>query len=213
MGIRIDRGRKQQLIFFTIVVMLIALFTSRALLSISFIIFLLLTCIHKKPGPQLRRFFTSPFLLGMAFLFFIPFITWFWSEDKHMWERFARIKLPLLLFPLAFAGNWQLSTKQWRWVAYSFLFLVVAGCCWSLFQYMENYQAVQQAYLKAKIIATPLDNDHVRFSLVVCIAVITASFLIKHAGQRIEKNLLAGIVVFCIAYLHILSARTGLVCL
>ena len=142
MGISIDKLSKQQLIFFSIVLMLISLFTSRFLLSIGFILFLFLTCLHKNILPQLNCFIRNPFLVGISFLFLIPFFTWFWTEDKNMWMRFARIKLPLLLFPIAFAGNWQLSTKQWKWVAYVFLFLVIAGCCWSLLQYFQNIHSV-----------------------------------------------------------------------
>src|SRR4029079_17922409 len=100
MGISIDNISKQQLIFFSIVLMLISLFTSRFLLSIGFILFLFLTCFHKDILTQLECFMRNRFLLGISFLFLMPFLTWFWTEDKNMWMRFARIKLPLLLFPI-----------------------------------------------------------------------------------------------------------------
>ena len=128
MGIGIDRMGKQQFIFLSVLLMLIALFTSRALLTTSFILFLLLTCFHKDFVVQLIRFAKKPLLIGMSFLFFIPFVTWFWAEDKQMWAQFIRIKIPLFLFPLAFAGDWQLSEKQWKRVAYFFLMLLLAGC-------------------------------------------------------------------------------------
>jgi O-antigen ligase len=146
----------------------------------------------------------------MSLLFFIPFVSWFWTDDKNMWLRFVRIKLPLLLFPLAFAGGWQLSAIQWRWLAWTFIFLVLAGCCWSLWQYVQNIHLVHEQYLKAKVLVTPLENDHVRFSLIVTIAVICSMLLIKqHSGksQWLVPMLLS---VFFVVYLHILSARTGL---
>lgn len=195
------------------VLMLVALFTSRFLLSVSFILFLFLTCVHKNFIQQFLSFLKDPFLVGMSLLFFIPFITWFWTEDKSMWMRFARIKLPLLLFPIAFAGRWQLSSKQWRWIAYSFLLLVFAGCCGSLWQYVQNRQVIHGEYLKAKIFDTPLDNDHVRFSLVVCIAVICSVLLIKEMIERRGKIILIFASIFFIIYLHVLSARTGLISL
>jgi O-antigen ligase len=211
MGISIDKPLKQRLIFFSVIVMLVSLFTSRFLLSIGFILFLLLTCFHKNFIRQLRFFFSTPFLLGISFLFFIPFITWFWTEDKSMWMRFARIKLPLFLFPLAFAGNWRLSLKQWRWIAYTFLLLVFAGCIWSLWQYVQNIHAVHGAYLKAKIFSTPLENDHVRFSLSVCIGVICCALLVKEIFEKRIRIILALLCIFFVVYLHILSARTGLI--
>jgi O-antigen ligase len=213
MGISIDRLSKQQLIFFSMVLMLVSLFTSRFLLSIGFILFLFLTCFHKNIILQLVSFFRNPFLLGMSFLFFIPFIAWFWTNDKEMWMHFTRIKLPLFLFPVAFAGKWQLSSKQWRWIAYSFLVLVFAGCCWSLWQYSQNIHSIHEQYLKAKIFSTPLENDHVRFSLIVCIAVICSAVMIQQYVPKNKRMLLLLPCFFFIVYLHILSARTGLISL
>jgi hypothetical protein len=213
MGNRIDRLSRQQLIFLSMVLMLVALFTSRFLLSAGLILFLLLTCFHKDILQQLVSFFRNPFLMGMSFLFLIPFISWFWTEDQSMWLRFARIKLPLLLFPIAFAGNWQLSSKQWRWIAYGFVFLVFAGCCWSLWQYAQNVHSVHEQYLKAKVLLTPLEYDHVRFSLIVAIAVVGLVLLMKQYLSKAKWLLPAFLTVFFIIYLHILSARTGLISL
>ena len=213
MGISIDKPSRQQLIFISMVLMLMLLFTSRFFLSISFMLFLFLTCFHKNIVQQLSSFFRNPFLLGMSFLFFIPFISWFGTEDKSMWLRFVRIKLPLFLFPCAFAGNWQLSPKQWRWTAFSFLFLVFSGCCWSLWQYVQNLHSVHEQYLKAKIFSTPLENDHVRFSLVVAIAVVCLVLLLQKYVDRKKWIIPVACILFFIAYLHVLSARTGLISL
>lgn len=210
MSNHIDSPVRQSLIFFCMLFMLVSLFTSRYLLSVSFIIFLVLTCFHKNFPQQLISFLRNPFLAGMSLLFFIPFVTWFWTEDKEMWARFARIKLPLFLFPLAFAGKWQLSSKQWRWIAYGFILVVFAGCCWSLWQYAQNTTVIHREYLKAKIFPTPLENDHVRFSLVAAIAVICLVVLLHTSASKKEKLMLASAALLFMAYLHLLSARTGL---
>jgi len=213
MGISIDQLSKQRFIFFSIVLMLVSLFTSRFLLSVSFILFLLLTCFHKNIIQQLIFFFQNPFLLGIGFLFFIPFVSFLWSEDRNMWMHFARIKLPLFLFPVAFAGKWQLSLKQWKYVAVVFIFIVFAGCCWSLWQYEQNMHTIHEQYLKAKLIPTPLENDHVRYSLVVVIAVICLVLLLQKYRLETKWFMLLFAAVFFIVYLHILSARTGLISL
>lgn len=210
MGIRIDKPSRQQLIFFSMILMLVSLFISRFLLSIGSILFLLFTCVHQNIVSQLRFFVRNPFLVGISLLFFIPFVTWFWTEDKSMWMRFARIKLPLLLFPVAFAGNWQLSSKQWKWIASIFIFLVFAGCCWSLWQYVQNVHAIHEQYLKAKVLVTSLEDDHVRFSLIVTIAVICLVLLIKEYFAKGKWLIPSILILFFAIYLHILSARTGL---
>ncbi|MGZ3923634.1 MAG: O-antigen ligase family protein [Flavisolibacter sp.] len=211
MGISIDKASRKEFLFFSIILMLLSLFTSRFLLSVSFILFLFLTCFHKQFWEQLVSFVTSPFLLGMSLLFFIPLASWFWTEDKSMWLRFVRIKLPLLLFPLAFAGKWRLSMKQWRWIAYIFLFLVFTGCCWSLAQYFQDVHSVHEQYLKAKLIPTPFENDHVRYSLVVAIAIVCLVLLMKEYSFKTMRLPGAALFIFFIVYLHILSARTGLI--
>ena len=196
MGIRTERPLMAELIFLSMLLMIAALFTSRALLSIGTILFLAFTCVHKESAAQFRNFLRQPMLVGIALLFFIPFFSGFWSEDKEVWARFARIKLPLLFFPLAFAGKWKLSTIQWRILAGFFLFMVLAGCCWSSWQYLQNVQAIHKGYLAAKVIDTPLGNDHVRFSLVVSIGVICAAILLKQAVEKHWRWILGILIVF-----------------
>src|SRR4051812_47046824 len=213
MGISTDTSLRRELIFFSLLFMLVALFTSRFLLSVSMILFVVACCAKKNFGAQLLQFCKNPLLVAIALLFFIPFITWFWSDNKVQWWRWARIKVPLFLLPLCFAGDWQLSKQQWNTIAYVFLFLVAAGCCWSLWSYIADAEAVHQAYLQAKTIATPLRDDHVRYSLLVSEAIVSAFCLMKMEQKKKTKIILGIALAFFIVYLHILSARTGLVAL
>jgi hypothetical protein len=98
-------------------------------------------------------------------------------------------------------------------IAFIFLFLVFSGCCWSLWQYAQNVHSVHEQYLKAKIFSTPLENDHVRFSLTVAIAVVCLVLLLKKYVARKKWIIPVASIIFFIAYLHILSARTGLISL
>jgi O-antigen ligase len=213
MGISTDRLSRQPLIFLSILVMLIALFTSRAALSISMIAFLVFTCLHKGLFIQVKKFVTDPLLVSITLLFLIPFISGLWSEDKTEWLRWLRIKLPFLLLPLAFAGNWQLSGTQWKIVAAVFITAVFAGCCWSMANYLSNYAIYHDAYLKAQLFPTPLRDDHVRYSLVVCIAVILSVLLFINTKRKTERVFLLIAIFLFIFYLHLLTARTGLISL
>jgi hypothetical protein len=64
--------------------------------------------------------------------------------------------------------------------------------------------------LKAKVLVTPLEDDHVRFSLIVTIAVICLVLLIKEYSAKGKWLIPSILILFFVVYLHILSARTGL---
>jgi len=113
--------------------------------------------------------------------------------------------------PLAFAGKWQLNEKRWKTIAGCFLTLVFISCCWSLWQYFQNVEVINKSYLKAKTLPTPLDDDHVRFSWLVAVAVLCSTLLIYTAKNRNTKLLLAALMILLVVYLHVLSARTGAV--
>jgi O-antigen ligase len=73
--------------------------------------------------------------------------------------------------------------------------------------------AVNEGYLQARTMITPLENDHVRFSWLVSIAILFAGWLWM---QRKESTRMSGLlvlaIVWLIVFLHVLAARTGLLC-
>ena len=192
-------------------------------------LFAALTIVHKNFLQQFRVFVTRKLLAGIALLFFIPLFSGLWSSDSDEWLYVIRIKLPLFILPLAFAGRWKLTKKQWQIIAYTFLIVLLLGTCWSMMRYLENVTVVNDSYLQAKSIATPLENDHVRFSWLVNTGIILCGLMIyKSYSKKVETkpdSYLVQIpqntrhfpliihyllITWFIIYLHILSARTGL---
>ncbi len=192
--------------------MMVTLFIGRVPLSVSMITFICISFLHTGLKKQLLNFFSSPLLWSMSLLFLLPLISGIWSSDQPEWINILRIKLPLLLLPLAFAGPFGFSQKQWQWIAHIFIALVIAGTIWSIFHYSENVAAVHEGYLKAKTIITPLQNDHVRFSWMVSIASLLAGWLCwkKRDQSKLIASILFIVAVWLIVFLHILAARTGL---
>lgn len=203
-------GWRNNAVFVLLLTMLGALFFSRALLSISMMGLLAVTLVHKQIGRQAKAFLENRFLVAIALLFVAPMVSGLWSSNTEEWASVMRIKLPLLFFPLAFAGGWQLSEKQWRWIGYTFLGLTVGATLWSLAQYLGHMQEVHEGYLRSKIIVTPLKNDHVRFSWMVSVAVLTCLVFLHSSVERFIKTGLVLAAAWMAVYLHILTARTGL---
>lgn len=199
--------------FGSLLLLTVAPVISRGVLSVSLIVFVAITLLHRNFWDQVKAFARTPFLLSLSLLFFIPFVSGLWSHDLERWSDVVRVKLPLLFLPLAAAGNWQLSRKQWRWLTLLFLLLVFGGCCRSLADYAQNVSQIHESYLRAKTLRTPFENDHVRFSWLVSVAAGLCFLLMRGAQQKAQRFLLTLLCAFFIVYLHVLSVRTGLLAL
>jgi O-antigen ligase len=206
---------RKEVLQYSIMIMLAGLLFSRLLLSSALIVFVLVCLIHKNFLQQLKEFFSSPVLWSMTILFFIPFISGLWSEDSEHWSRIMRIKLPLLLLPLCFAGLKEFKFKDWEKIGGTFMILMLIGSGWSIYHYLQDIKSIHAGYLRSHAIITPLKNDHVRFSLLAAIAIFTAIFLFikKRDDYRTAVKIFLIIVIAgLVAYLHVLAVRTGLVC-
>jgi O-antigen ligase len=203
---------RPSIIFTLLVIMMGSLFISRALLSASMIAFIASSFFHPGIKQHLRDFFSSPLLWGMSLLFFLPLFSGLWSADKQAWLGIIRTKLPLFFLPLAFAGPFSFSKKEWERLAFVFLAVITIATIWSMFHYVINMREVQEGYLRAKSMITPLENDHVRFSWIVSVAILLAGWLwvIDRRSGKWIFWLLPGVAVWLVLFLHILAARTGL---
>ena len=203
---------RSPLIFLLFIIMTGALFFSRAVLSLSMITFIAVSFFHTGVQQQVRNFFSTPLLWGMSLLFLLPLVSGLWSVDQQQWLDILRIKLPLLVLPLAFAAPFSLSQKQWEWIFHFFILVVSGATIWSLFHYVSDMNSINASYLEAKTLRTPLENDHVRFSWLVAVAVLFSAYSAwqKRKANGIEKWLLTIAAVWLIIFLHLLAARTGL---
>lgn len=212
--LRLTDARKL-IVLMTIVVMFCGLLFSRVLLSLGMVVFAATCLVHQDIINQVKCFVSSPFLWAMSFLFLVVLISGIWSEDISRWSQVLRIKLPLVVLPVCFAGINYFTYRDWRNVALAFLIVVTAGAGWSLWQYFQDITSVQAAYLKAQTMETPLGNDHVRFSLLVAIATLTSAFLLVSSKPKLKRAIVIGllaITLVMVIYLHVLAARTGLIC-
>jgi O-antigen ligase len=209
--LQIEPWRKQ-LLFVTMLAMLVALFLSRSALSISMIVFVSTSLLHARIKDQLLFFIRSPLLWGMSLLFFLPLISGLWSEDRSSWLRIMVIKAPLFFMPLAFARPFGFSQKQWKWIAWLMITCVTAAAAWSLFHYIQNYSAVNEGYLRAKSLLTVLDNDRVRFSWLIAVSIFLCGMIMRQKNaNKTEKMIVVSLGIGLIVFLHVLSVRTGLI--
>lgn len=82
-----------------------------------------------------------------------------------------------------------------------------------MFNYIPDAANINEGYLRSKSIITPLDNDHIRFSWLTCVAILLIPILIydRINEKKIMNWVLTIVASWLIIYLHILAARMGLV--
>jgi O-antigen ligase len=127
-------------------------------------------------------------------------------------QRDLVLELPFLALPLAFTllPSWPLKYLRTLW-------MVLIACCLfasagATFYYLQHAQQVEELYLESKVM--PTEPDHIRFSLLITIAVLAGVVLLfnHHYSKRMQW-LLAGIVIVLILFQHMLAVRSGLVSL
>ena len=183
------------------------LLLSRALVSFASVMIVVPFLFERK-----IHVFQKEYLLAIALIIAPVLISGLWSDDKTLWWNSLSVKLPLLTMMLGISAVY-ISVERWRKLSYAYIIIVSLGCAWSAGQYLLNASAIEASYLKAKVLPTPADEDYVRFSWMVAIAIFLGfkNFLAE-TEKRVQFIIL--ILILCLViYLHILAAKTGLLCL
>lgn len=200
----------QQLAEMALLLMIVGLFASRALLSISIGLFFLSAPLRLGRRDWIRQAIKDPLVWIGSLLVGLPVLSGFWSENMYAWWDVVRIKLPLLLLPLGGVGlRW--DKKRHEWIGWILVALVGIGSIYSLIPWMRDAFSVNVDYLRGGSLPTWLDNDRVRFSWLVVAMCWWIQGRWKDALPR-QRWLIAGLILFFIFFLHVLAVRIGLVC-
>ena len=203
----------------------VALLYSFFALSLAMISFGILSLfdIHLKPFKVKWRG-TFPFQLGkvlddrswwmISIPFFLVFFGVFYSEDGSYWLTRMRIKLPFLLFPLAFYLLPAISKKSHQRIHLAFLIVMTFSTFPVVWQMVLEYDQILLRLQQGQPIQTP--GNHIRYSLLVALAALSGFLLWKHAffpRGSIKANLLLAASLGLCVFLHFLAVRSGLVVL
>lgn len=120
------------------------------------------------------------------------------------------LELPFVLLPVSF-----LLLPGWRPGHKRLLWLVLIGCCLAAAagaaaNYWHHHEEINRLYLQSQVM--PTAPDHIRFSLLVSMAVLAGAVLL--ATGRLPKRLrhaLLGAVLLLFLFQHLLAVRSGLV--
>lgn len=196
-------------------ILLVGLLCSKALVSIGSVVIISSAGWQMILNPGLLSSLPRP-VMGFVVLFFIPFISFFWSENSHDWLQVIlnKVMLPALAWSYWLAPR--LDKKEYFWLSLTNIGLVLAGTFYSIGHYWFSTDYVNESYLRAKTLKVMYLDDHLHFSLWIVITLglmfydrqILLSYLGKHA-----RFVLTGIALWLMLFLHVLGAKTGLILL
>lgn len=201
----------QWIVVLTIILFFAGLIFSRALLSITSVLIIIPFLVNKEILNLTERKLIFSFML----LLLPVLVSYFWSNDKETWLRFVFIKLPLLFIPLGLLSIKKIEKSIWIISTKIIIGIIFLCSVWSVWNYSIRIEEISKSYLVAKLIPTVLEDDHVRFSWLI---VLTIILLVRIAFeewltlQKVVKFLYWGLLFWFVFYLHLLAAKTGLVC-
>jgi len=198
----------QQFAWLALAVFFIGLFVSRAAMSIGMILLLGNAMINLNLCDYWRKFYRDKRSLALVFIFVLYALSWFWSDDKNHFASQLRVMTPFLVLPFAFHSikwpqNWYDN------LLHLFSALVLFGIAWSLYQYYQDFELVNQSYDFSKSLPTPFKNDHIRFGLGVAFAYGVQLYFIRKEGRTLWKLLHICMAIICLVYSFVLASKTG----
>jgi len=148
----------------------------------------------------------NPYIISFFVLFLLYLSGLLTTQDGNWGYYFKRLtlKLPFLLFPLAFTMQSSLTKANYQLILKFFLFMMFVTEAGSLINYMIDFEQVNQLYLQSKIM--PVISNHVRYSLMACSAVYIAYYLYRESDEKVYLYL----SIFFFFFIHVLAVRSGL---
>lgn len=182
------------------------LLISRALLSFASVLIAVPFFLQKEKSIDRNQLYAICCLL-------IPvLVSGLWSSHHLVWWDSFSLRLPILTIFLGL-GSVSLAQQQWKSVAAFLLISTTLAACWSLWQYVDQPSVIEDAYLRAKTLPVLMDDDHIRFSWWVVVTILISLQWFVTEGRRTVCLLILLLILFLVLYLHVLAAKTGLLCL
>ena len=153
-------------------------------------------------------------------LFFILIaISYFYSQNKDEALRKLILKLPILLTPLALLSFKNLQEKSHQLIVGILNYALFFPAFVSVYNYLLNKKLYDSLILESKPLSIEFGYGiyHIQFSIILAITIIFGVFSLYHFFKQKNFNNLFWIVLFLVffncIFIHILSARTGLLAL
>ena len=193
----------------------VGLICSKFLMTVSMIMMLLVAFLNPRFKLAVIPRFTNK-AHWMSFGIFGIFVYGvLMSSDLESSALCLRIALPYLVLPFAFALSPAYHKDDFPKLL-SIYFWALSLCCVGVLIYFYfNYDIIQVKLRASQAVPTP-NKDHIRFSLMINLAIFAAFWILEQGFcwyTKWERLLMTLATCFLVVTLHILSVRIGLVIL
>lgn len=203
-----------ELSLLAITISMVGLFYSKAMMSIGMILLGIFAVFNIKGIDNIIKLWKDKLMMLFVLYFLIHFISIIDGGDSIVWLERVRMKLPFMVFGLAFASMPLFQRKHLHYLLVIFLVLILISTLPLCFDMLVNYDDLKNIYSKGKVIATPV--NHIRYSLMIAFATCVGAFLfLKQWSLKYKWEKWAYLITsfYCFTFLHLLAVRSGLVCL
>lgn len=190
---------------------------SPALISISFILLSAIGLLQL----NLKEF--TKFELALSALFVLFFLSsaasFLYSQNTDEASRKLILKLPILCFPLVFNALKKTENKHFSNLVLLGLYALYLPAVVSVYNYISNKTLFDQLILESKPLPIEFGYGiyHIQFSILLAISVVLGVYILLHRKSwnlSVFNRTFIGIIsLLNFVFLHILSARTGLLAL
>jgi O-antigen ligase len=130
------------------------------------------------------------------------------ANQKEFWRDIV-LQLPFLLLPLSFWLLPPLPTKYMAGLYKLLLGLTTISAIGSTAFYLLHNEHIDELYIHSKVM--PTVPDHIRFSLLVSLAIAVGAVLLnRNVLQGWRRWLVIAATVYLAGFLHLLAVRSGL---
>lgn len=159
-----------------------------------------------------NRFLSNKSFWSTIGIFLIMLISGIYTEHWNHLLPLLRLSLPLLVMAFAFGMLPSFSEVFFSRILFFLICAMSMASLWVLVNYFQNFDLYQKNLSVSKAIITP-QNDHIRFSLLLCLSIFSGFWLLKSKDckeYKIVRFALILTTIFLILTLHVLSVRSGL---
>ena len=151
-----------------------------------------------------------PVFGSIAMVFVLHVLAGLHTQAGNMDEyRFdLGMQLPFLILPLSFWLLPPLPSRYLRRLWWIFIAMTVMASLGATINYLLHAQEINESYMHSKVM--PTEPDHIRFSIIITLAIATAVLLLAHqAVPRAWRTWVKVAVVGLALFLHLLAVRSG----